>query len=85
MKKMKLFLAYSSYWRIVDIVNTNNTQWIEKTAQIFGISFDAAKAMCDKASERNTKTHTAGKCLAEAVQSGLALRGGIANASAFAK
>jgi hypothetical protein len=79
------FLAYASRWRIVDIVNTNNTQWIEKTAQIFGISFDAAKAMCDKANERNTKTHTAGKCLAEAVQSGLALRGGIANATAFAK
>lgn len=82
---MKLFLAYASGWRIMNTVNTKNTQWIKKTAQIFGISFDAAKAMCDKANERNTKTHTAGKCLAEAVQSGLALRGGIANASAFAK
>ena len=69
----------------MNTVNTKNTQWIKKTAQIFGISFDAAKAMCDKANERNTKTHTAGKCLAKAVQSGLALRGGIANASAFAK
>jgi hypothetical protein len=66
-------------------MKTNDTQWIEKTAQVFGISFEAAKAMCDKANERNLKTHTAGKCLADAVQSGLILRGGIANATAFAK
>jgi hypothetical protein len=55
------------------------TNFIEKTARVFGISFEQAKQMIAKANERNANTHANGKSLARAVNEGLVLVGGVAD------